>query len=268
MEIEKVSFKSNGINSSVKQSNINFKGKNDYTEKPYDSEKAKLQKLMLGATALGGIIALGIAGYKGHLGKGIQKFLGGAPKVVEKESSNLQQTVTKAENEAVQNAKPSVTKPSEAAEEAITSSEKETIQGAKSVADEPKTITEILKEAGITNEKLVKALEEDGTGLKIEKFSRYKDWEASAKELRESGKYGDRIKKIAFIFPEKTKEVLQKEGIDVSNLPKNTYLRQFLDENEKGVYTELVLADDLELSLKTRMVRPYSFGTGCNVFDI
>lgn len=135
-------------------------------------------------------------------------------------------------------------------------------------ANKPKSIAQIFESVGIKNEKLVKALEVDGAGLKIEKISRYSDWEASAKQLRESGKFGDKIKKIAFIFPKKTKEVLAKEGVDVSNLPKNTYLRQFLDKDDKELYTELVLADELDMNLKIKMVRPYDFGTGCNIFEI
>ena len=35
---------------------------------------------MLGATALAAVVGLGIAGYKGKLGKGVQEFLGGAKK--------------------------------------------------------------------------------------------------------------------------------------------------------------------------------------------
>ena len=43
---------------------------------------------MIGATALAAVIGLGVAGYKGKLGKGIQKFLGGAEKAVEKGTQN------------------------------------------------------------------------------------------------------------------------------------------------------------------------------------
>lgn len=52
-----------------------------------DEEKSNAAKYMIGATALAGVVALGVAGYKGKLGKGIQKFLGGAEKSVEKEGS-------------------------------------------------------------------------------------------------------------------------------------------------------------------------------------
>ena len=62
-------------------------------------------------------------------------------------------------------------------------------------ANEPKSIAQIFESVGIKNEKLVKALEVDVAGLKIEKMSRYSNWEASAKQLRESGKFGDKIKK-------------------------------------------------------------------------
>ena len=56
--------------------------------------------------------------------------------------------------------------------------------------------------------------------------------------------------------------------MDVSNLPKNTYLRQFSDKDDKELYTELVLANELDMNLKIKMVRPYDFGTGCNKSEI
>ena len=58
-----------------------------------DEEKSNAAKYMIGATALAAVIGLGVAGYKGKLGKGIQKFLGGAEKAVEKGSQNAGETV-------------------------------------------------------------------------------------------------------------------------------------------------------------------------------
>ena len=126
----------------------------------------------------------------------------------------------------------------------------------------------MLKEAGIVDDKLVKALEEDGASLTIVQKSTYQDWEAFVGELRESGKYGDDIKKVAYIFPEKTKEVLLAKGVDVSKLPKNTYLISALDANSNTLSSRLVIADELSPNLMIKQVRPYSFGTGCNIFDI
>ena len=57
-----------------------------------DEEKNNAAKYMIGATALAGVVALGVAGYKGKLGKGIQKFLGGA----EKEGSTAVETASEA----------------------------------------------------------------------------------------------------------------------------------------------------------------------------
>lgn len=60
----------------------NLKSAQSFTSKPeYDEEKSNASKLMLGATALAAVVGLGIAGYKGKLGKGVQEFLGGAKKV-------------------------------------------------------------------------------------------------------------------------------------------------------------------------------------------
>lgn len=49
-----------------------------------DKEKSNASKYMIGATALAGVIALGILGYKGKLGKSVQEFLGGAEKAASK----------------------------------------------------------------------------------------------------------------------------------------------------------------------------------------
>lgn len=62
--------------------NHNLKSAQSFTSKPeYDEEKSDASKLMLGATALAAVVGLGITGYKGKLGKGVQEFLGGAKKV-------------------------------------------------------------------------------------------------------------------------------------------------------------------------------------------
>ena len=58
-----------------------------------DEEKSNAAKYMIGATALAAVIGLGVAGYNGKLGKGIQKFLGGAEKAAEKGSQNAGETV-------------------------------------------------------------------------------------------------------------------------------------------------------------------------------
>ena len=92
MGIEKLSFKGSEINSQVKQRGINFKGENNYSENPQDKEKSNASKLMLGATALAGVVAIGIAGYKGYLGKGIQKFLGSV------KNSNIENPFKSVEN--------------------------------------------------------------------------------------------------------------------------------------------------------------------------
>lgn len=57
--------------------NRNLKSAQSFTSKPeFDEEKSNASKLMLGATALAAVVGLGIAGYKGKLGKGVQKFFG------------------------------------------------------------------------------------------------------------------------------------------------------------------------------------------------
>lgn len=73
--------------------NHNLKSAQSFTSKPeFDEEKSNASKLMLGATALAAVVGLGIAGYKGKLGKGVQEFLGGTKKAAE----NLTETTEKA----------------------------------------------------------------------------------------------------------------------------------------------------------------------------
>lgn len=80
----------------IVQNKISFRAKTN--EKPIisnDNEQSDDKKisasaqLMIGATALASIISLGVAGYNGHLGKGVQKLLGGANKAAGKENKNI-----------------------------------------------------------------------------------------------------------------------------------------------------------------------------------
>ena len=68
---------------------VSLKSQQSFTSKPeVDEEKSNATKYMIGATALAAVIGLGVAGYKGKLGKSIQKFLGGAENAVEKGTQN------------------------------------------------------------------------------------------------------------------------------------------------------------------------------------
>lgn len=63
----------------------NLKSQQSFTSAPeVDEEKSNAVKYMIGATALAAVVGLGIAGYKGKLGKGVQKLLGGAESAAEK----------------------------------------------------------------------------------------------------------------------------------------------------------------------------------------
>lgn len=73
----------------------NLKSQQSFTSNPeVDEEKSNATKYMLGATALAAVIGLGIAGYKGKLGKGIQELLGGAEKAAEKGAKNTEDVAT------------------------------------------------------------------------------------------------------------------------------------------------------------------------------
>ena len=70
-----------------------MKFQQSFTSKPeVDEEKSNATKYMIGATALAAVIGLGIAGYKGKLGKGIQEFLGGAEKAVKDGAQNASES--------------------------------------------------------------------------------------------------------------------------------------------------------------------------------
>lgn len=82
MAVEAIINYSVGLNQNTKS---NFKSAQSFTSnQEVDEKKSNATKYMIGATALAAVIGLGIAGYNGKLGKGIQKFLGGAEKATEK----------------------------------------------------------------------------------------------------------------------------------------------------------------------------------------
>ncbi len=71
----------------------NLKSSQSFTSNPeVDEEKSNAAKYMIGATALAAVIGLGVLGYKGKLGKGIQEFLGGAEKAAEKGTKGAKET--------------------------------------------------------------------------------------------------------------------------------------------------------------------------------
>lgn len=90
MAIDAVSNYSVGLQQTPKAS---LKSQQSFTSKPeVDEEKSNATKYMIGATALAAVIGLGIAGYKGKLGKGIQEFLGGAEKAVKDGAQNASES--------------------------------------------------------------------------------------------------------------------------------------------------------------------------------
>lgn len=99
MAVEAIRNYSVGLNQNTKS---NFKSAQSFTSnQEVDEEKSNATKYMIGATALAAVIGLGIAGYNGKLGKGIQEFLGGAEKATkkagEKAGNSVPSTGTKTE---------------------------------------------------------------------------------------------------------------------------------------------------------------------------
>ncbi len=80
MSVEKISFNGVGTLPQLKkQSEPVFNGQKYYA----DEEKSNAAKYMIGAAALAGVVALGIIGHKGYLGKTVQKVFGGKEKSLE-----------------------------------------------------------------------------------------------------------------------------------------------------------------------------------------
>ncbi len=125
MAIDAVSNYSVGLQQTPKAS---LKSQQSFTSKPeVDEEKSNATKYMIGATALAAVIGLGIAGYKGKLGKGIQEFLGGAEKAVKDGAQNASEStgsaskpMTEGAEQATQKAEEVPSKAADVAEEVTT----------------------------------------------------------------------------------------------------------------------------------------------------
>ena len=78
MSINKITF--SGVETPMQVKQEIKKEETEKTVEMVDKEKSNAAKYMIGATALAAVIGLGIAGRNGHLGEGVQKFLGGAKK--------------------------------------------------------------------------------------------------------------------------------------------------------------------------------------------
>ncbi len=83
MSIQKINFGA-GDYDDYQVNNPNKKNVIILEQAPVDKEKSKAAKFMIGASALAGIVALGVAGYKGKLGKNIQKLFTQSEKAAEK----------------------------------------------------------------------------------------------------------------------------------------------------------------------------------------
>ena len=93
---------------------VSLKSQQSFTSKPeVDEEKSNATKYMIGATALAAVIGLGIAGYKGKLGKGIQEFLGGAEKAVKDGAQNASESTGSASKPLTEGAEEVTTNVSE-----------------------------------------------------------------------------------------------------------------------------------------------------------
>lgn len=88
MAIERINFR--GTESQIKPQEK--PQTTETTPETVDEEKSNASKYMIGATALAGIITLGVLGYKGKLGKGIQNMLGNGEKAADEVTSSITNT--------------------------------------------------------------------------------------------------------------------------------------------------------------------------------
>lgn len=98
MSVGKVTFR--GVEAPALQPQPQEQTKVSFQGQKADEEKSNASKYMIGAAALAGVVALGIAGYKGHLGEGVQKFLGGAEKAAKDASKAAEKEGSKATESA------------------------------------------------------------------------------------------------------------------------------------------------------------------------
>lgn len=93
-------------------------------------------KIGAGVGAALALVALGVAGYHGKLGKGIQKMLGNGEKAVDdlsKKGSEVLEGADKKASEALGNVEKAVEKTEKNSSEVVTSAEKEAVSGAVTV---------------------------------------------------------------------------------------------------------------------------------------
>ena len=153
MQVSKISF--NGVENIVpraEKQKIAFQG----DEIPADNEKNNAAKYMIGAT-LAGLAVLGVLGYKGHLGEGIQKFLGGAKKAAQKEGSNASDSAKKAE-EAVRETATQAKKTEEEAVNITTAPAKKAEEAVRETAAQAKNVKETVNEAATQAQKTEEAV--------------------------------------------------------------------------------------------------------------
>ena len=93
MSIQKINFGA-GDYDDYQVNNPNKKNVIILEQAPVDKEKSKAAKFMIGASALAGIVALGVAGYKGKLGKNIQKLFTQSEKAAEKKTSEAAESAS------------------------------------------------------------------------------------------------------------------------------------------------------------------------------
>lgn len=94
MTISKINFGAGNYDNYMVK-NPNKKNVGLLEQEHFDEEKSNAVKLMIGASALAGIVSLGIAGYKGKLGKNIQKLFKQSEKAVEEKVSEAAESASK-----------------------------------------------------------------------------------------------------------------------------------------------------------------------------
>ena len=244
MAIEAVKNFSVGIQQTSK---ANLKSQQSFTSNPeVDEEKSNATKYMLGATALAAVIGLGVLGYKGKLGKGIQEFLGGAGKAPETVTGKAEEAATDALTSGVTG------KDTKKATEAIANNTADVVPVANaSVSEEIGKLNEFFKKFGVDG----KAFIDNNNPEQVVIISKYKDGYykqvQSAKDFKFNGQTPNSDKNISSVVidkkgPRHTVKKVAANGVETEIVRNNGKVRTKIQTPEGHLFYRVSNGNKIE----------------------
>ncbi len=232
MAIDAVSNYSVGLQQTPKAS---LKSQQSFTSKPeVDEEKSNATKYMIGATALAAVIGLGIAGYKGKLGKGIQEFLGGAEKAVKDGAQNASESTGSASKPMTEGAEQATKKAEEVPSKAADVAEEVTTN----VSEEIDKVNDYFKKNGVDGKAFIDNNNpEQVVVIKRDKDGYYKQVQSKKDfKFHDSSSSIDSDKNISSVVIDKSTPIHKVEKV-AANGVKTTITRKQLKNGEVIVNT-------------------------------